>query len=176
MSILDPKALQEAITSEVGAVAVKKPIEFIIKGKEIKGFVYVKSLSYAAVAEADNAFKWEPLKDKPGMMKLESIDDHHLRAAQILGTICTDEQGTPYFETIEQVKDYPATACKAFWTVANEVNVFSGKLLTTNSENTNSGQNSSLTESVDEASQKPDDTLATKNTNSGKNTEVDEDH
>lgn len=176
MSILDPKALQEAITSEVGTVAVKKPIEFILNGKEFKGFVYVKSLSYEAVDEVDSAYKWIPLEDEPGMMKLESVDSHHLCAAQILGTICTDEQGTPYFESIEQVEGYPATAIKAFWTVANEVNIFSGKLLTMNSENTNSGQNSSSTESVDEASQKPDDTSATKNTSFGKNTAVDEDH
>lgn len=176
MSILDPNALQDAITQEIGTKAIQKPVEFVINGKEIKGLVYVKALSYEAVSEVDNAFKWEPIEDEPGMMKLESIDDHHLRAAQILGTICTDENGTPYFSSIELVKSYPASACKAFWSVANEVNVFSGKLLTTNSQKTNSGQNLSSTESQDEPllKQKQTRDSVTANISSGESIDVEE--
>ncbi len=176
MSILDPKALHEAISHEVGTKAIQKPVEFVINGKEIKGLVYVKALSYEAVSEVDNAFKWKPIEDEPGMMELESIDDHHLRAAQILGTICTDENGTPYFSSIEQVKSYPAPACKAFWSVANDVNVFLGKLMTTNSQKTNSGQSLSSTESLEEPllKPKPTRTSATANTSSGESIGVEE--
>lgn len=148
MTILDPKALQAKVQANLEEKAVLKPLSFVENGVSINGEIYVKKLEFGEVEALDAAYTWKEDPDDPEIMRVEKIDHQKLRAAQIYATICIDEDGTPFFKSVESVlKSYP-NMCKAMWSVSNEVNIFWGKLTTTTSKDTNSGQNLQSTESV----------------------------
>lgn len=174
MSILDPKALQAKVEQQTKEKAVLKDIEFIENGVPVKGKIYVKKLGFLEVEEIDNSYTWEIDPDEEGMMRVKSIDHQRMRAAQIFGSICVDEDGKLFFESVEQVlKAYPAM-CKAMWSVSNEHNVFVGKLTTTTSKDTNSGQNLQSTESAVVPSKPARKRSQTGNSNTGEITSKDE--
>lgn len=168
MTILDPQALQAKVKQRTEEKAVLKDIEFVENGVLVKGKIFVKKLGFLEVEEIDNSYTWEIDPDEEGMMRVKSIDHHRMRAAQIFGTICVDEDGKLFFESVDQVlKAYPAM-CKAMWSVSNEHNVFVGKLTTTTLKDTNSGQNSQSTESAVVPSKPAKKRSQTGNIDSGK--------
>lgn len=174
MSILDPKALQAKVEQQTKEKAVLKDIEFIENGVPVKGKIYVKKLGFLEVEEIDNSYTWEKDPNDEDMMRVKSVDNQRIRAAQIYGTVCVDEEGTLFFKSVDQVlKSFPGM-CKAMWNLSNEVNVFWGKLPKTNSTTTNSGQNSQSTELVETVSKKSKERSRTGNSNTGEITSKDE--
>ena len=121
---------------------------------ELEGQVFVKRMSFKASREVSKAFEWDfDLKDIENS-KVKSVDSDHLQASQILGTICEDSKGTPFFTSVQDVYDSDPGFINALYKVADEVNNFMGKLVTKNSSETNSSVNSSSTESVEAPSKK----------------------
>ena len=115
---------------------------------ELEGQVFVRRMSFKASREASKAFEWDFDVQDIEKSKVKSVDSDHLQASQILGTICEDSKGTPFFTSIQDVYDSDPTFINALYKVADEVNNFMGKLVTKNSKETNSSVNSSSTESV----------------------------
>ena len=72
----------------------------------------------------------------------------------MVGSICEDEKGTPFFESIQDVYTSDPSFINAIYEAANKVNNFTGKSQKKSSTKTSSGANLSLTESVDEQSKK----------------------
>lgn len=121
---------------------------------ELEGQVFVKRLNFKASREVSKAFEWDfDLKDIENS-KVKSVDSDHLQASQILGTICEDIKGTPFFTSVQDVYDSDPSFINALYKVADEVNNFMGKLVTKNSSETNSSVNSSSTELVGAPSKK----------------------
>lgn len=174
MTILDPKKLQKQIKKQMTEAAVLLPIEFIENGTEIKGQVFIRKVKFDASAEIDKAFTYKPDPADDEQMILDSIDSIRLRAAQVWATVCVDADGTPFFESVEQVlKSYP-NMIKAMWSVSNSVNLWWGKSQMKSSQKMNSGQNSSSVESVDEVSEKQNSDSTSVSSDSGSSTEHEE--
>lgn len=121
---------------------------------ELEGQVFVRRMSFKASREAFKAFEWDFDVQDIEKSKVKSFDSDHLQASQILGTICEDSKGTPFFSSIQDVYDSDPSFINALYKVADEVNNFMGKLVTKNSKETNSSVNSSSTESVEAPSKK----------------------
>ena len=108
----------------------------------------------AYVAMNSKAIEWDFDAQDIEKSKVKSVDSDHLQASQILGTICEDSKGTPFFSSIQDVYDSDPSFINALYQVADDVNNFMGKLVKKNSEETNSSVNSSSTESVATPSKK----------------------
>lgn len=121
---------------------------------ELEGQVFVKRMSFKASREASKAFEWDIDYEDVEKSKLKSVDSDQLQATQILGTICEDSKGTPFFSSIQDVYDSDPSFINALYQVADDVNNFMGKLVKKNSEETNSSVNSSSTELVATPSKK----------------------
>lgn len=121
---------------------------------ELEGQVFVRRMSFKASREASKAFEWDFDVQDIEKSKVKSVDSDHLQASQILGTICEDSKGTPFFTSIQDVYDSDPSFINALYKVADEVNNFMGKLVTKNSKETNSSVNSSSMESVEAPSKK----------------------
>ncbi|WP_414659198.1 phage tail assembly chaperone family protein, TAC [Acinetobacter courvalinii] len=115
---------------------------------ELEGQVFVKRMSFKASREAAKAFEWDIDYDDVEKSKLKSVDSDQLQATQLLGTICEDAKGTPFFTSAQDVYDSDPSFIAALYQIADEVNNFMGKLVKKNSSETNSLENSSSTESV----------------------------
>ncbi|WP_291349460.1 MULTISPECIES: phage tail assembly chaperone family protein, TAC [unclassified Acinetobacter] len=115
---------------------------------ELEGQVFVKRMSFKASREASKAFEWDIDYEDVEKSKLKSVDSDQLQATQLLGTICEDAKGTPFFTSAQDVYDSDPSFIAALYQIADEVNNFMGKLVKKNSEETNSSVNSSSTESV----------------------------
>jgi Phage tail assembly chaperone, TAC len=115
---------------------------------ELEGQVFVKRMSFKASREAAKAFEWDIDYDDVEKSKLKSVDSDQLQATQLLGTICEDAKGTPFFTSAQDVYDSDPSFIAALYQIADEVNNFMGKLVKKNSSETNSSENSSSTESV----------------------------
>lgn len=115
---------------------------------ELEGQVFVKRMSFKASREAAKAFEWDIDYDDVEKSKLKSVDSDQLQATQLLGTICEDSKGTPFFTSAQDVYDSDPSFIAALYQIADEVNNFMGKLVKKNSSETNSSENSSSTESA----------------------------
>ncbi|WP_433846900.1 phage tail assembly chaperone family protein, TAC [Acinetobacter proteolyticus] len=115
---------------------------------ELEGQVFVKRMSFKASREAAKAFEWDIDYDDVEKSKLKSVDSDQLQATQLLGTICEDAKGTPFFTSAQDVYDSDPSFIAALYQIADEVNNFMGKLVKKNSSETNSLVNSSSTESA----------------------------
>lgn len=174
MSILNPSDLQELCKEFCEEKPVLKEIKFKLNGVERSANIYVRQLSYADTAAIDEAYIWEKDPEDSELLKFKGVNRKALQAAQLLGTICIDEEGTSFFSDLDQaLKTHPNVA-QAMYVVADEVNNFWGKLKTEISVETKSGQNLSSTELADEQLQKPSETLVTESLDSGVLTEVSE--
>ena len=105
-------------------------------------------MSFKASREASKAIEWDFDVQDIEKSKVKSVDSDHLQASQILGTICEDSKGTPFFASIQDVYDSDPSFINALYKIADDVNNFMGKLVKKNSEETNSSVNSSSTESA----------------------------
>lgn len=122
---------------------------------ELEGQVFVKRMSFKASRDASKAFEWDIDYEDVEKSKLKSVDSDQLQATQLLGTICEDAKGTPFFTSTQDVYDSDPSFIAALYQIADEVNNFMGKLVKKNSSETNSSENSSSTESVAAPLKKP---------------------
>ncbi len=120
---------------------------------ELEGQVFIKRLTFEAQQEVSKAFEWDVVKD-PENPELKGIDGKQLVASRLVGSICEDEKGTPFFESIQEVYTSDPSFINAIYEAANKVNNFTGKSLKKSSTKTSSGANLSSTESVEEQSKK----------------------
>lgn len=125
---------------------------------ELSGQVFIKRLSYKDIEATAKAYNWDIDYQNLENSKIKSVDGRLLRAAQLLGSVCEDTSGKMFYESIDDIYDSDPIFIEALYKVADGVNNFSGKSQTKSSEKTNSGVNSSSTESVDEQSKKPSET------------------
>lgn len=126
--------------------------------EELEAQVFIKRLSYEDIDETAKAYNFKLDYQNPENSKLLNIDTRLLRAARLLGSVCEDAKATKFFESIEDIYCSDPLFIDALYEVADGVNNFSGKSRTSNSEKMSSGANSSLTELVDEPSQKLSET------------------
>ena len=122
---------------------------------ELEGEVFIKKLDYKSAKDAAKAYKWDINYEEIEKSKLESIDADQLQAARLLGSVCEDASGKPFFDSVEDIYISEPAFITAVYAVADEVNNFMGKSRTKNSTDTNSSANLSPAESVEEPSKKP---------------------
>ncbi|RSO57536.1 hypothetical protein EA756_08565 [Acinetobacter lactucae] len=133
---------------------VEKTVHFSLEGEDYEAQVFVRKLSFKDQEQILKAYKWKFDTKDIENSKLESIDGIRLQAARILGSICEDAKGTPFFKSIEEVLDCDVSVCNAFYSASDDVNNFMGKLMKKSSSETNSGASSSAAELVEKPSRK----------------------
>ncbi|WOQ34266.1 phage tail assembly chaperone family protein, TAC [Acinetobacter baumannii] len=116
---------------------------------DLSGQVFIKRLSFEDIEATSKAYEWDFDYQNLEKSKLLGLNHRLLRAAQLLGSVCEDEKGTKFFESVEDVFDSDPIFVEALYKVADSVNKFSGKSQKKNSMNTNSGVNLQSTESVE---------------------------
>lgn len=117
---------------------------------DLEAQVFIKKLSFNDLHEITKAYEWEFDKEDIGKSKLKSINVKAMQAGHLLGSVCEDESGIPFFESIDDVLNSEIPFIESLYSVADEVNNFMGKSRMQNSPKTNSGVNSSSTELVGE--------------------------
>lgn len=122
---------------------------------EVEGQAFIRRISFRDQEEIIKSYQWDVDKADPENTKLKGVNGIRLQAARILGSVCADATGTPFFKTIDDVLDCDIMFCNALYVAADEVNNFMGKLVKKNSNETNSSVNSSSTESAAEPLKKP---------------------
>ena len=171
MKKLDLKSLKKVALEQ--SAPLEKTIVFNLNGEDFEGQVWVKMLSFKDQNEIIKAYEWEFDKDDISKSRIKSIDSRRLQAAQVLGSICEDDKGTPFFDNVEQVLDSNPSLINAMYAAADEVNNFLGKSQKTNSEKTSSGANLSSTESAAKPSQKQKKISQVESSPSGESTAAD---
>ena len=116
---------------------------------ELEGQVYIKRLSFAAQQEVSKAFEWDVITN-PNDPVLKEINGSQLIASRLVGSICEDEKGTHFFNSVNDIYTSDPNFINAIYKESDSVNNFSGKSLKKNLSETNSGVNSSSTELVEE--------------------------
>ncbi|MDV8155196.1 phage tail assembly chaperone family protein, TAC [Acinetobacter bereziniae] len=122
---------------------------------ELDAEVFIKKLSFNDLHEITKAYEWEFDQEDVGKSKLKSVNVTALQAGHLIGSVCEDENGTPFFKSIEDVLNSEIPFIESLYAVADEVNNFMGKSRTQNSTKTKSGANSSSTELVEKPLKKP---------------------
>lgn len=116
---------------------------------DLEAQTFIKRLSYKDIEEVSKAYKWNIDLANVEDMTLASVDTRLLRAARLLGSVCEDEKGKAFFESVNDVYDSDPVFVEALYGVADSINNFSGKSRNKNSTNSNSGVNLQSTESVE---------------------------
>ncbi|WP_447512117.1 phage tail assembly chaperone family protein, TAC [Acinetobacter pittii] len=116
---------------------------------DLSGQVFIKRLSFEDIEATSKAYQWDFDFENIENSKVIGLNHRLLRAAQLLGSVCEDEKGTKFFESVDDVFDSDPIFVEALYQVADSVNKFSGKSQKKNSKSTNSGVNSSSAESVE---------------------------
>lgn len=116
---------------------------------ELEGEVFIKRLNFKAGRDAAKAFDWDVDFDDLEKSKLKSVDSDHLQAAQLIGSVCLDVKGSPFFSAIQDVYDSDPAFIAALYKLADDVNNFMGKSRTKSLPETNSSANLSSTELVE---------------------------
>ena len=120
---------------------------------ELEGQVFIKRLSFLAQQEVAKSFEWDVLTN-PDDPVLKEINGSRLVASRLVGSVCEDVKGTPFFTSLADVYTSDPKFIDAVYQEADMVNNFAGKLRKKNSSETNSGVSSSSTESVEGPSKK----------------------
>lgn len=121
---------------------------------EVEGQVFIKKLAFNDLHEISKAYDWEINEDNIADSKLKSVSVKRMQAGHLLGSVCEDAKGTPFFNSVQDVLDSEIPFIESLYAVADEVNNFMGKSRKKNLTNTNSGASSPL-ESVESPSKKP---------------------
>ncbi|WP_151732518.1 phage tail assembly chaperone family protein, TAC [Acinetobacter ursingii] len=119
---------------------------------ELDGQVFIKRLNFKAGRDAAKAFDWELDYDNIENSKIKSVDSDQLQASQLVGSVCLDVKGTPFFASIHDVYDSDPNFIAALYKLSDDLNNFMGKSRTKNSTDTNSSVNSQSMELVETAS------------------------
>ena len=122
---------------------------------DVEGQVFIKKLSYKEHQDAVKAYEWDFNPEDPEKSKLKNVDVNHLTAARLLGSVCEDAKGTPFFKNTTEVLGLAPNFVDALYSVSDEVNNFLGKSRKKNSTETKSGVSSSSMESVEKPLKKP---------------------
>ncbi|MBR7685914.1 phage tail assembly chaperone family protein, TAC [Acinetobacter nosocomialis] len=125
---------------------------------DLSGQVFIKRLSFEDIEATSKAYQWDFDFENLENSKMIGLNHRLLRAAQLLGSVCEDEKGTKFFESVDDVFDSDPIFVEALYQVADSVNKFSGKSLKKNSTNSNSGVNSQSAESVETESKTASET------------------
>lgn len=121
---------------------------------ELEADIFVKKMNFKESREASKAIEWDLNYENLEDSKVKKIDSTHMQAAQLLGSICSDQKGTPFFSSVNDIYKAEPSLINAMYAAADEVNNFMGKSRKKNLTNTNSGANLPL-ESVESPSKKP---------------------
>lgn len=121
---------------------------------EVEGQVFIKKLAFNDLHEISKAYDWEINEDNIADSKIKSVSVKRMQAGHLLGSVCEDAKGTPFFSSVQDVLDSEIPFIESLYAVADEVNNFMGKSRKKNLTNTNSGASSSL-ESAESPSKKP---------------------
>lgn len=116
---------------------------------DLSGQVFIKRLSFEDIEATSKAYQWDFDFENLENSKMIGLNHRLLRAAQLLGSVCEDEKGTKFFESVDDVFDSDPIFVEALYQVADSVNKFSGKSQKKNSKNSNSGVSSQSAESVE---------------------------
>ncbi|HFX6519022.1 TPA: phage tail assembly chaperone family protein, TAC [Acinetobacter nosocomialis] len=125
---------------------------------DLSGQVFIKRLSFEDIEATSKAYQWDFDFENLENSKMIGLNHRLLRAAQLLGSVCEDEKGTKFFESVDDVFDSDPIFVEALYQVADSVNKFSGKSQKKNSTNSNSGVNSQSAESVETESKTASET------------------
>ncbi len=117
---------------------------------ELEGEVFIKRLSFKAGRDVAKAYEWDINYDDIEKSELKSVDSDRLQASQLIGCVCVDAKGSPFFESVQDVYDSDPAFIAALYKLADDINNFMGKSRTKNSTSVNSSASLSSTESVDE--------------------------
>ena len=131
----------------------EKPNIQVGEDVELEGEVFIKRLTFAAQQEASKAFEWDVQTDSDSPV-LKEINHTQLVASRLIGAICVDAKGTPFFDSVDDIYNSDPVFINAIYGEADNVNNFMGKLKKKSLTETNSGANSSSTELVEEPSSK----------------------
>lgn len=125
---------------------------------DLSGQVFIKRLSFEDIEATSKAYQWDFDFENLENSKMIGLNHRLLRAAQLLGSVCEDENGTKFFESVDDVFDSDPIFVEALYQVADSVNKFSGKSQKKNSKNSNSGVNSQSVELVETESKTASET------------------
>ncbi|MBK0409601.1 phage tail assembly chaperone family protein, TAC [Acinetobacter pittii] len=134
------------------AAQLKRELTFGEK-VELEGQVFIKKLAFNDLHEISKAYDWEINEDNIADSKLKSVSVKRMQAGHLLGSVCEDAKGTPFFSSVQDVLNSEIPFIESLYAVADEVNNFMGKSRKKNLTNTNSGASSS-SESVESPSKK----------------------
>ncbi|WP_353174169.1 phage tail assembly chaperone family protein, TAC [Acinetobacter rudis] len=117
---------------------------------ELEGRVFIKKLSFKDQAEINKSFEFDFNLEDIESSKIKSINTNQLTAARLVGTVCQDTKGTPFFSNVNDVFISDLPFINALFAISDEVNNFMGKSRKKSLMKTNSGVSSSSTELVEE--------------------------
>ncbi|WP_302565805.1 phage tail assembly chaperone family protein, TAC, partial [Acinetobacter baumannii] len=116
---------------------------------ELEADVFVKKMNFKESREASKAIEWDLNYENLEDSKVKKIDSTHMQAAQLLGSICSDQKGTPFFSSVNDIYKAEPSLINAMYAAADEVNNFLGKSRKKSLQTENSSLNSSSMESVE---------------------------
>lgn len=116
---------------------------------ELEADIFVKKMNFKESREASKAIEWDLNYENLEDSKVKKIDSTHMQAAQLLGSICSDQKGTPFFSTVNDIYKAEPSLINAMYAAADEVNNFLGKSRKKSLQTENSSLNSSSMESVE---------------------------
>ncbi|MBF8382891.1 phage tail assembly chaperone family protein, TAC, partial [Acinetobacter baumannii] len=111
--------------------------------------IFVKKMNFKESREASKAIEWDLNYENLEDSKVKKIDSTHMQAAQLLGSICSDQKGTPFFSSVNDIYKAEPSLINAMYAAADEVNNFLGKSRKKSLQTENSSLNSSSTESAE---------------------------
>ncbi|AVI38159.1 hypothetical protein CSB68_1814 [Acinetobacter baumannii] len=116
---------------------------------ELEADIFVKKMNFKESREASKAIEWDLNYENLEDSKVKKIDSTHMQAAQLLGSICSDQKGTPFFSSVNDIYKAEPSLINAMYAAADEVNNFLGKSRKKSLQTENSSLNSSSMESVE---------------------------
>jgi len=117
--------------------------------EELEAEIFVKKMNFKESREVSKAIEWDVNYQDLEASKVKAIDSTQMQAAQLLGSICSDQKGTPFFSNVNDIYKAEPSLVNALFAVSDEINNFLGKSRTKNLTTENSSSNSSLMESAE---------------------------
>ncbi|HCW3772337.1 TPA: phage tail assembly chaperone family protein, TAC [Acinetobacter baumannii] len=116
---------------------------------ELEADIFVKKMNFKESREVSKAVEWDVNYENLEDSKVKKIDSTHMQSAQLLGSICSDQKGTPFFSSVNDIYKAEPSLINALYAAADEVNNFLGKSRKKSLQTGNSLLNSSSMESVE---------------------------
>lgn len=116
---------------------------------ELEADIFVKKMNFKESREVSKAVEWDVNYENLEDSKVKKIDSTHMQSAQLLGSICSDQKGTPFFSSVNDIYKAEPSLINAMYAAADEVNNFLGKSRKKTLPTESSLPNSSSMESVE---------------------------